>query len=44
VLVFGGAAAALADADQPVLAIVLAAAALLHLALTFALDQRRIPA
>jgi hypothetical protein len=44
VLVFGGAAVALADAGQPVLAIALAAAALLHLVLTFALDQRRIPA
>jgi hypothetical protein len=38
--VFGGAVAALLDADQPVLAIVLGAAVALHLALTFALGQR----
>ena len=43
-LVFGSATAALADADEPVQAIVLAAATVLHLTLTFVLDQRRIPA
>jgi len=39
-LVFGSAVAALVDADQAVLAIVLAAATLLNLALTFAFGQR----
>jgi hypothetical protein len=39
-LVFGGAVAALLDADQPVLATVLGSAVALHLALTFALAQR----
>jgi len=39
-LVFGSAVAALLDADQPVLAIVLGAAVALHLALTFVLGQR----
>ena len=39
-LVFGGAVAALVDADQPVLAIVLGSAVVLHLALTFVLGQR----
>ena len=43
-LVFGSAVAALALADRPVLAIVMGAATLLHLALTFALDQRSVPA
>ena len=42
VLVFGSAVAALAAADQVVLAVVLAAAALLHLGLTFALGQRAV--
>jgi hypothetical protein len=41
VLVFGSAAAALFDADEPVQAAILAAAAVLHLALTFPLGQRR---
>jgi anti-sigma-K factor RskA len=41
-LVFGGAALALWDADEPVLAIVLAAATLIHLGLTFAFDQRKV--
>jgi Protein of unknown function (DUF2568) len=41
-LVFGAAVAALARADQPVLAAVLAAATAVHLALTFALEQRAI--
>jgi len=41
-LVFGSAVAALARADQPVLAAVLAAATAVHLALTFALEQRAI--
>jgi anti-sigma-K factor RskA len=41
-LVFGGAALALWDADEPVLAIVLAAATLIHLGLTFAFDQREV--
>jgi hypothetical protein len=40
-LVFGAGVAALFDADQPTPAIVLAGAAALHLALTFAFDQRR---
>jgi Protein of unknown function (DUF2568) len=40
ILIFGGAAAALADADQPVLAIAFAATAAIHLLLTFLLDQR----
>jgi hypothetical protein len=40
-LVFGGAVAALVDADQPVLAIVLGVLVALHLALTFVLGQRR---
>lgn len=44
VLVFGSAAVALAAADEPVQAIVLATAAALHLTLTFVLGQRRIPA
>ncbi len=44
VLVFGSAVAALAAAEQAVLAVVLAAATLLHLAFTVVLDQRRIPA
>jgi anti-sigma-K factor RskA len=39
-LVFGSAVAALLDADQTVLAIVLGSAVALHLALTFALGQR----
>jgi hypothetical protein len=39
-IVFGGAVAALLNADQPVLAIVLGSAVALHLALTFALGQR----
>jgi uncharacterized protein DUF2568 len=39
-LVFGSAVAALAGAGGPVLAIMLAAATLLHLSLTFALGQR----
>ena len=39
-LVFGSAGAALARADQPTLAVVLAAATAVHLALTFALGQR----
>ena len=39
-LVFGSAVAALARADQPTLAAVLAAATAVHLALTFALGQR----
>src|SRR5262245_52920009 len=39
-LVFGSAVAALLDADQTTLAIVLAAAVALHLALTFPLRQR----
>ncbi len=39
-LVFGSAVAALARADQPTLAVVLAAATAVHLALTFALGQR----
>jgi hypothetical protein len=39
-VVFGSAVAALLDADQPVLAIVLGAAVALHLALTFVLGQR----
>jgi uncharacterized protein DUF2568 len=41
-LVFGGATAALFDADQPVLALVLGVAAAAHLALTFALGQRAV--
>ena len=41
-LVFGAAVAALARADQPVLAAVLAAATAVHLALTFVLEQRAI--
>ncbi len=40
VLVFGSAVAALAAADQPVVAIALAAATVLNLALTFAFGQR----
>ena len=39
-LVFGSAVAALARADQPTLATVLAAATAVHLGLTFALGQR----
>jgi hypothetical protein len=41
-LVFGGAALALWDADELVLAIVLAAATLIHLGLTFAFDHREV--
>jgi hypothetical protein len=41
VLVFGSAVAALFDADEPVQAAILSAAAVLHLALTFPLGQRR---
>jgi Protein of unknown function (DUF2568) len=41
VTVFGSAAAALAAASETVMAIALAALAAVHLALTFALDQRR---
>ncbi len=44
VLVFGSAVAALAAADEVVQAIVLAAATVLHLALTFVLGQREVPA
>jgi hypothetical protein len=40
-LVFGSAVAALLDADEPVQAAILGAAAVLHLALTFPLGQRR---
>jgi Protein of unknown function (DUF2568) len=40
IAIFGLAAAGLADADLPALAIVLAAAAAVHLALTFPLHQR----
>jgi hypothetical protein len=40
-LVFGSAVAALFDADEPVLAPALGGAAVLHLALTFPLGQRR---
>jgi hypothetical protein len=39
-LVFGSAVAALVDADQAVLAIVLGAAVAIHIALTFVLGQR----
>jgi anti-sigma-K factor RskA len=39
-LVFGGAFAALLDADQPLLAIIFGLAIALHLALTFPLGQR----
>ena len=39
-VVFGGAVAALLDADQPVLASVLGSAVAVHLALTFVLGQR----
>jgi hypothetical protein len=39
-LVFGSAVAALFDADEPVPAAILGAAAVLHLALTFPLGQR----
>jgi hypothetical protein len=41
VLVFGSAVGALFEADQPMLAAILGAAAVLHLALTFPLGQRR---
>jgi hypothetical protein len=41
-LVFGGAALALWDADETVQAVVLGAAAALHLSLTFALGQRQV--
>jgi hypothetical protein len=41
ILVFGSAVAALLDADEPVQAAILGAAAGLHLALTFPLGQRR---
>lgn len=44
VLVFGSAVAALAAADELIQAVVLAAATLLHLGLTFALGQREVPA
>jgi len=40
-IVFGSAVAALAGADQPVLAIVLAVATLVHLGLTFVFGQRK---
>jgi hypothetical protein len=40
VLLFGAACVALATADRPRLAVVLAAAVAVHLALTFALGQR----
>jgi hypothetical protein len=40
VVIFGGAAAALADADQTVLAIAFAATAAIHLLSTFVLGQR----
>ena len=43
-LVFGGAALALWDADEPVQALVLGAAAAVHLALTFVLGQRDVRA
>jgi hypothetical protein len=43
-LVFGSAVAALAAAGQPVLAVVLAAATVLHLGLSFGLGQREVPA
>ena len=43
-LVFGGAALALCDADEAVQAVVLGAAAAIHLALTFALGQRDVTA
>jgi hypothetical protein len=43
-LVFGSAIAALFDSDEPVLAIAFAATTLLHLALTFVLSQRGVPA
>jgi len=39
-VVFGSAVAALVDADQATLAIVLGSAVALHLALTFVLGQR----
>ena len=42
VLVFGSAVIALVDADPPALAIVMAAATVLHLGLTFALGQREV--
>jgi Protein of unknown function (DUF2568) len=42
--VFGSAVAALADADQPALAIGMGVATLVHLALTFALGQREVAA
>jgi hypothetical protein len=41
VVIFGGAALALFDADQSTQAVVMAAATAVHLALTFALGQRR---
>jgi Protein of unknown function (DUF2568) len=41
VAVFGGSAVALATTGQTILAVILAAAAAVHLALTFVLDQRR---
>jgi len=40
-LVFGSAGAALLDADQSALAIAFSCATVLHLVLTFALDQRQ---
>jgi hypothetical protein len=43
VAIFGVAAGALGDADQPTLAIVLAAAVAVHLIPTFPLDQREPP-
>lgn len=43
VLVFGSAVAALAGADQPVLALALAVATAVHLTLTFVLGQRPRP-
>jgi hypothetical protein len=42
VAVFGAAVAALFDADQPFLAVAMAGATSVHLALTFALDQRQV--
>jgi hypothetical protein len=42
-LVFGSAVAALADADQPALALAMGVATLVHLTLSFALGQREMP-
>ena len=44
IAIFGAAAGALGDADQPTPAIALAAAVAVHLILTYPLDQREPPA